>query len=168
MRAQRIELTVAGECIANFRVAKAKRIISCGSDESTKFGDSLLSTNTQIVPHDAPGTSVDVLQRSCTLTNGGNAEAIAKSIDEKLMQHGKLQLQGWKEVHERIHGVGSWAAAAAPDPDSLGMHRLAENTVIQGDTCSTAEKTKRLIVEAAESAARERGVDKKAFIGHCH
>ena len=48
---------------AALRVALCTRIISFGFDESTKFGLSLLSTNTQIEPHDAPGTSVDVLMR---------------------------------------------------------------------------------------------------------
>ena len=35
------------------------------------------------------------------------------------------------------------------------MHRLSENTVIMGDTCSTAEKTKRIVLAAAEAAGRE-------------
>jgi hypothetical protein len=73
LRGRRIELTIAGECIANFRVGKSLRIISFGSDESTKYGLGLLSTNTQIEPHDAPGTSVDVLQRGATLTSGGSS-----------------------------------------------------------------------------------------------
>ena len=58
MKRMRGELTVAGECLAAFRVALAKRIISFGFDESTKFGLGLLSSNTQIEPHDAPGTCV--------------------------------------------------------------------------------------------------------------
>jgi hypothetical protein len=70
MKKKRGELTVAGEAIAAFRVAKCKRIISFGWDESTKFGLGLLSTNTQIEPHDAPGTSVDLVQRGGALTAG--------------------------------------------------------------------------------------------------
>ena len=64
MRRMRIEVTIAGEMIAALRVALCVRIISFGFDESTKFGLGLLSTNTQIEPHDARGTSVDVV-RSC-------------------------------------------------------------------------------------------------------
>ena len=67
LQRMRGELTVAGECLAAFRVALAKRIISFGFDESTKFGLGLLSSNTQIEPHDAPGTSVDVVLRGTSL-----------------------------------------------------------------------------------------------------
>eukprot|EP00966_Prymnesium_polylepis_P300168 6936969-Prymnesium_polylepis.1 len=123
MRARRVELTIAGECMANYRVGKAKRIISFGFDESTKFGQGLLSTNTQIEPHDAPGTSVDVVQRGCTLTAGGSAEAIAKSIDTNIFSYGRLQLTGWKATHTRKFGAASWAEEGAPEPESLGMHR---------------------------------------------
>ena len=77
MQLMRGELTIAGECIANFRVAKSKRIISFGFDESSKWGLGLMSTNTQIEPHDAPGTSVDVVQRGATLTAGGTAKVSA-------------------------------------------------------------------------------------------
>ena len=68
MRRLRTEVTIAGEMIAAIRVALCCRIISFGFDESTKFGLGLLSTNTQIEPHDAPGTSVDVVMRGVTLT----------------------------------------------------------------------------------------------------
>ena len=53
----------------------------------------------------------------------------------------QTSLGGGKERHEAMFGAGSWAAAGGPDPENLGMHRLSENTVIMGDTCSTAEKT---------------------------
>ena len=89
------------------------------------------------------------------LTAGGTAEALAKSIDSKIFSHGRRLISEWKEMHEKIFGIGSWAAAGAPEPEALGMHRLSENTTIQGDTCTTAEKTKRLIVEVAEAAGRE-------------
>ena len=78
MRKLRTEVTIAGEMIAALRVALCVRIISFGFDESTKFGLGLLSTNTQIEPHDALGTSVDVVMRGVTLTAGGTAEAISK------------------------------------------------------------------------------------------
>ena len=41
IRRMRGSLTVAGECLAAFRVALARRIISFGFDESTKFGISI-------------------------------------------------------------------------------------------------------------------------------
>ena len=60
LRRMRGELTVAGEAMAAMRVALAKRIMSFGFDESTKFGMGLLSSNTQIEEMD--GTVTDVVQ----------------------------------------------------------------------------------------------------------
>eukprot|EP00966_Prymnesium_polylepis_P330697 7386316-Prymnesium_polylepis.1 len=89
------------------------------------------------------------------LTAGGSAEAIAKSIDTNIFSYGRLQLEGLKKVCDAKFGEGTWVAEGGPEPDSLGMHRLSENTVIMGDNCSTAEKTKRLLIETAEQAGRE-------------
>ena len=75
LRRMRGELTVAGEAMAAMRVALAKRIMSFGFDESTKFGMGLLSSNTQIEEMD--GTVTDVVQRGATLTAGGTSDEIA-------------------------------------------------------------------------------------------
>ena len=182
IRLMRIELTIAGECMAHFQVGNAIRIISFGFDESTKYGLGLLSTNTQIEPYGAPGTSIDVVQRGATLTAGGTAEAIAASIDTNIFSHGRHRLAGWKELHQKKFGAGSWRRAGAPEPNNLGMHRLSENTVLMSDTCSTAEKTKRIVAEACEAAGiskigdaawAEMSVEAKAaavkvHLGHCH
>ena len=150
------ELTIASEAMANFRVAKSTRIISFGWDESTKYGKGLLSTNTQIEPHDAPGTTIDVVQRGATLTAGGTSEAIALSIDTKIFSHGRWLIEGWRDEHEIMYDKGSWAAAGGADPDSLGIHRLSEETVLMGDNCNGAEKAKRLVSAASLDAAKER------------
>ena len=178
----RNELTVIGECLAAFRVALAKRIISFGFDESTKFGLGLLSSNTQIEPHDAPGTSVDVVLRGASLTAGGTSEEVAKSVDQKIFSHSRRLLAGWNEAHETLHGKGSWRLDGGPDPSQIGIHRLAEETVVMGDTCNGERKAKRLVSEAAEAAKRlaigdeaweamseeERTTSCKAYIGDCH
>ena len=156
MRKLRGEVTIAGEMIAALRVALCTRIISFGFDESTKFGLGLLSTNTQIEPHDALGTSVDVVMRGVTLTAGGTAEAISKDIEHKLFTHARRLLSLWKEEHERIYGTGSWAKASMPLPDNIGLHRLSENAVLMSDTCNAARATKRLLAEMAETAGMER------------
>jgi len=156
MRRMRIEVTIAGEMIAALRVALCVRIISFGFDESTKFGLGLLSTNTQIEPHDARGTSVDVVMRGVTLTAGGTAEAISQDIEHKLFAHARRLLTLWKEEHERMYGPGSWEKASMPSPSNIGMHRLSENAVLMSDTCNAARATKRLLAEMAEKAGRER------------
>ena len=53
-------------------------------------------------------------------------------------------------MHERLHGEGSWAAANAADPESIGLHRLSEHTLIMSDTCNGARATKRLLAAMAE------------------
>ena len=152
LQRRRGEVTVAGECMAAFRVALSKRIISFGFDESTKFGLGLLSTNTQIETPE--GQIVDVVLRGATLTAGATAEKISKEIETKLFAHGRKLLEGWKAEHERRFGAGSWAAAGGPDSSQIGLHRLAEQTLIMSDTCNAARATKRLLVEMAEAAAR--------------
>ena len=124
IRRMRGELTVAGEALAAFRVALAHRVVSFGFDESTKFGMGLLSTNTQIEPRDAPGTTIDVVQRGACLTAGGTAEEIVKSIDEKIFAHSRRLLSGWWAEHIALYGQGSWEADGGPSPDSIGLHRL--------------------------------------------
>ena len=180
LRRMRGELTVAGEAMAAMRVALAKRIMSFGFDESTKFGMGLLSSNTQIEEMD--GTVTDVVQRGATLTAGGTSDEIAKSIDTKIFSHSRRLLQGWREEHERLYGAGSWGADGGPDPSQIGMHRLSEQTVIMGDTCNAERKAKRIVADLALAAAKdkygeealaamseaERERVSTSFIGDCH
>lgn len=182
MRKLRGEVTIAGEMISALRVALCTRIISFGFDESTKFGLGLLSTNTQLEPHDAPGTSVDVVMRGVTLTAGGTAEAISKDIEEKLFVHARRLLTLWKTEHEHMFGEGSWAKANMPSADNIGLHRLSVFAVLMSDTCNAARATKRLLAEMAEKAGRERIGSEvwgamseeereakcKAHLGDCH
>ena len=177
MMKMRNELTIVGECLAAFRVALAKRIVSFGFDESTKFGLGLLSSNTQI--EEADGVMTDVIMRGATLTAGSTSEQVAKSVEEKIFCHARRLLAGWKAQHEKLFGPGTWSG---PDPSQIGLHRLAEETVIMGDTCNGERKAKRLVAEAAEAAKRleigdavweamsedERETACKSYIGDCH
>jgi hypothetical protein len=176
----RRELTVASEAIAAFRVGLSKRIVSFGWDESTKFGLGLLSSNTQIETQD--GKFVDVVMRGASLTAGGTAEAVAWSIDKKILAHARRLLLEWKAAHEDKYGVGSWAAAGGPAPESIGMHRLCEDTLLLTDTCNAARATKKLVAEASMEALKEqvgkdaweamseaqRNAKCKVYIGQCH
>ena len=155
LRKMRGELTIAGECIAAFRIASARRIISFGFDESTKWGLGLMSTNVQIEPRESPGTSIDVVPRGATLTAGGTAVEISSSVNTKIFVHARTLLGGWRELHEKVHGEGSWAADGGPDPSQVGIHRLAEHSLIMSDTCNAARAAKRLLADLAEAAARE-------------
>jgi len=156
VKKMRGELTIAGEALAAFRVARCPRIISFGFDESTKFGIGLLSTNTQIEPHDAPGTSIDVVMRGVTVSSSGKAAHLAAAIEKDIFSHGRTLLTGWSAQHEKMFGGGSWAAAGGPAPDSIGLHRLSKHAVLVSDTCNGARATKRLVAAQAEAAGREK------------
>ena len=150
----RTELTVASEVIAALRIALAKRIISFGFDESTKYGLGLLSTNVQLEPHYAPGTSEDVVPRGACLIAGGKATEVSAAVEKKIFQHGRVLLRRWKQRHEKLHGEGSWAADGGPDPEALGLHRLTEHTTLVSDTCNAARAAKRLLAEMCEASAQ--------------
>ena len=75
LKLMRTELTIAGEAMAAFRFGKARRIVSFGFDESTKFGKGILSTNTQLELDD--GKRVDVVLRGASLVAGGKSEVWA-------------------------------------------------------------------------------------------
>ena len=136
-------------------MAKSLRVISFGWDDSTKFGKGVMSTNTQVEPHDAPGTVINVVQRGATLiTGGGTSEAQAASIEEKIFAPGRHHLESWKAAHDKKYHAGSWAEEGGPDPESLGIHRLCEGTVLMGDNCNGAEKSKRLVSAASMDAAK--------------
>ena len=103
-------------------------------------------------------------------------------MDTKIFSHARRLLTGWKAKHEQMFGAGSWRADGGPDPSQIGLHRLAESTVIMGDTCNGERKAKRLVASAAEAAKRleigddawdamsedERASKCKSYIGDCH
>ena len=154
IRAMRIECTIAGEALNAWRFATARRIISFGEDESTKWGKSIITTNAQIEPHEAPGTSVDIVLRGGTLTAGGTSEALAKHLETEHLAHGRGLLERWRGAHEQRWGAGSWARDGGPEPQQVGLHRLSENTLLVSDTCNGARKLKKLLAGMAEAAGR--------------
>eukprot|EP00966_Prymnesium_polylepis_P133928 3095592-Prymnesium_polylepis.1 len=93
--------------------------------------------------------------RGATLTAGGTAEAIAWSLDKKIFSHARSLLYKWREQHEKMYGAGSWAAAGGPDPESIGIHRLGEDTLLMSDTCNAARACKRLLAEAVVTACEK-------------
>ena len=149
------ELTIAGEAMAAMRMALARRIISFGFDESTKYGLGVLSANVQFEPHDAPGTVEDVVPRGVCLIAGGKAVEVSAAVEKKIFKHGRTLLRRWKERHEAKFGEGSWEREGGADPESLGLHRLTEHTTLMSDTCNAARAAKRLLAEMALTAAKE-------------
>ena len=122
-----------------------------------------------------------MIPRGAVLTHGATADALAAQIEKNIFFHGRLLLRRWREETERMFGAGSWTRLGGPEPESLGLHRLSEQTVIMGDNCNGAEATKQRLIAMAEAAGREAiGEDRwaelskeeqnaavKAHAGHC-
>lgn len=146
IRKMRQEGTLLGELLSCFRVAKAKRVISFGFDETTKLGDGLASTNVQI--EHASGHVSDEVMRGAFLIPGGTAEQVASAMETKLFARGRRLLCKWQQVHEDLFGVDSWGKDGGPKSSQLGYHRLV-GSLIMSDTCNAARAAKRRIIELA-------------------
>jgi hypothetical protein len=138
--------------MAAFQLALAIRIISFGFDESTKWGLSIMSTNVQI--ETAEGHIIDVVPRGAALCSGGTAEEVGAHIEKDIFSHARELLKLWKAKHEDLYGPDSWAECGGPSPEAIGLHRLAENTVIMSDTCNGARAAKRLLATMVMAAAK--------------
>ena len=135
------EVTVAGEAMAAWKFAKARRIKFAGWDESTKFGDAVFACTFVIENFD--GTEEEVCLRGLSLIpDGTTSAAILKHIEERHFAHARDRLTSWRRWTERTYpGIGKWEEWGGPSPDSIGLHRLAEDTVLMTDTCNGARCT---------------------------
>ena len=151
----RTEVTVCSQAMAAFKFASAIRILSFGWDESTKFGDGVFSCNAQV--QYADGTIENICLRGLSiLPEGGTSAAVLAHIERRIFAHSRRLLCEWKTEYEKVSGgAGSWAAAGYPSPDNIGLHRLAEDTVLCTDTCNGARCTRRMLAEAIMLAVKE-------------
>ena len=146
--------TLASQTMAAYKFASALRILSFGWDESTKFGDGVFSCNAQVKYAD--GTVEDICLRGLSiLPEGGTSKAVLAHIEERIFAHSRRLLTAWKEDYEKEHEAGSWAGGGHPSPDRIGIHRLAEDTVLCTDTCNGARCTRRLLAEAVMDRVKE-------------
>jgi hypothetical protein len=148
IRRMRGELTIAGETIAAIRLAKCRRVLSFGFDESTKKQVSLLSTNVQ--SEDEHGNKVNVVPRGSSVLCGGTGEKVAEGV-RRLFPHLQRLLEELRDGYEKRFGKGSYTG---PDPLNIGMHLLAENCILMTDTCTTVRKTSRLVKDMITEAIK--------------
>ena len=156
MRRMRGEVTLTSDMMAAWKFAIAKRIMCFGWDESTKFGNSVFGCFAQLEHFD--GRVEDICLRGLSiLPDGGTSAAVLNHIETRILAHSRRMLTLWKKEFERSSGCpGSWAAAGGPDPENIGLHRLAEDTVLMSDTCNGARCTKRMLGEAIMKVIEER------------
>lgn len=139
------EVTLAGEAMAAWKFAACKRVMTVGWDESTKFGDAVLSCNFQIMHQDE--TVEDICLRGLSIMpNGGTSKAVLEHIEKRILAlYSRNLLTRWMEEFEKEYGAGSWARADGPSPENIGLHRLCEDTVLMTDTCNGAWCTKQML-----------------------
>ena len=133
VRRMRCEMTLAGEALAAFQLASCKRMRCLGFDESTKLQIGVLSTSVQAEMPD--GTTLDVVLQGALMIPGGTAEQVAHALETRVFGRGRAALQGWTDMHEKMHGVGSWSGPLAK---ALGLHRLGAGGLVMSDTCNGA------------------------------
>ena len=90
------------------------------------------------------------------LAEGGTSKALLAHIEHRIFSYARRLLSIWQQGYEKAHGAGSWAAVGGPSPDNIGLHRLAEDTVLMSDTCNGARCTKRLLAKAVIAAVEDK------------
>lgn len=111
--------------MAAWKFAACSRTIAFGWDESTKFGDGVFACNARIENED--GTVEDICLRGLSiLPEGGKSQALLKHIEQRIFAYSRARLQAWKNRYDAACGERSWESAGYPSPESIGLHRLAE------------------------------------------
>jgi len=147
VRKMRCEMMLAGEACAAYQLASCVRRRCLGFDESTKLQKGVLSTSVQAEMPD--GTTLDVVLQGALAIPGGTAEQVAHAPETRVFGRGRLALQGWADMHEKMWGAGSWSGPLAK---ALGLHRLGGGALVMSDTCNGARAAKRLVIQRIAAA----------------
>jgi len=146
VRKMRVEMGLAGQAMAASQFASSKRVLCGGFDETTKLQTGLLSTNFQCEMED--GAVRNIVLQGVVVIPGGTAVQVADAMAARVLGRARESLQGWKVVHEKLHGAGSWTG---PNPEDIGLHRL-RGALIMSDTCNGARAAKRLMLQRIAAA----------------
>lgn len=107
VRRCRFELRLVEEALTARRVAAAYRIRCIGFDETTKLGNSSLTSNVSIEP--TPGAPLqDVVLRAAYCPMGGTSELQIKSIEERCFARLRGYLSRWKAMFDDMFPNEKW------------------------------------------------------------
>ena len=146
IRAMRVEMGLAGQAMAASQFASSKRVLCAGFDETTKLQTGLLSTNFQCEMED--GAVRNIVLQGVVIIPGGTAVQVADAMAARVLGRARGALQGWKDMHEKLNGAGSWTG---PNPEDIGLHRLG-GALVMSDTCNGARAAKRLMLQRIAAA----------------
>lgn len=156
IRKCRFELRFVEEAAAARRVAAAFRVCGIGFDETTKLGNSALTSNLTIQPVEG-GPLEDVILRAAYCPMGGTSDKVVKSVDQRCFARLRDMLRRWEAKFREMFPDEAWTG---PDPSRVGLHRLGGGGAIMSDTCNGARLSKKLLASLiAEQVQSELGID---------
>lgn len=147
----RFELRFVEETLAARRVASAYRVRSIGFDETTKLGNSSLTSNVQIEPTQGAKLQ-DVILRAAYCPMGGTSDLCVQSIEQKCFVRLRDLLRRWKEKFVQMFPGDEWTG---PDPALCSLHRLGGGGALISDTCNTARLAKELLAKLIAQQVEE-------------
>lgn len=139
----RFELRFLEEALAARRVASAYRVRSIGFDETTKLGNSSLTSNVQIEPTEGAKFQ-DVILRAAYCPMGGTSQLCVESIEKKCFSRLRDFLRRWRDKFKEMFPGEEWTG---PDPALCSLHRLGGGGALISDTCNTARLAKQLLAK---------------------
>lgn len=107
IRRCRFELRLVEEAISARRIASAYRLKQIGFDETTKLGNSSLTSNLQIEATQGARFE-DVILRAAYCPMGGTSELVVKSIEMKCFVRLRDLLRRWKAKFEEMFPREEW------------------------------------------------------------
>lgn len=128
----------------------AHRIRSIGFDETTKLGNTSLTSNLQIEPTEGAPLQ-DVILRAAYCPMGSTSELVVKSIETRCLSRLRDMLRRWRSMFERMFPGELWTG---PDPAMCSLHRLGGGGAIMSDTCNAARRAKQVLAEEIASQVR--------------
>jgi len=139
----RFELRFVEEALSARRIASAHRIRGIGFDETTKFGNTSLTSHVTIEPTEGAPLE-DVIARAAYCPLGGTAAKLVQSIEDKCFARLRDHMRRWKAHFDVMHPAVAWTG---PDAARCSLHRLGGGGAIMSDTCNAARCAKRLLGE---------------------
>lgn len=103
----RFELRFFEEALAARRVASAFRIRGIGFDETTKLGNTALTSNVTVEPTEGAPLE-DVILRAAYCPLGSTADQIVRSIETNCMERLRGRLRQWKTQFEKMYPADEW------------------------------------------------------------
>lgn len=157
----RFELRFVEEALAGRRISSAHRLRGIGFDETTKFGNSALTSNVTIEPTEGAPLE-DVITRAAYCPMGGTSELVVESVKMKCFARLRDLQRRWKAHFESMFPYEEWTG---PDPAQCSLARLGGGGAIMGDTCNTAQLSKKKMAQAiAETVEESMGPEKWAAL----